>query len=210
MTTTLYDLILRGGWAMWPLGAVCLFTLFLIFQASFMTRRTRFCLAPKYLMTCRQYSNCDEAFLASLTSSASGRMLAAAWERRRQGRISTEERIAELADNEESQVGAWIQYLNVCANIAPMIGLLGTVSGMIGAFKTLSTSGMGKPELLAGDIGEALITTAAGLVIAIPAMVAFYFLRNRLAAGVRQAIQESLRVLDNWESEGFYGNSSNH
>ena len=74
----------------------------------------------------------------------------------------------------------WIQYLNVIATIAPMVGLLGTVSGMIGAFQTIATGGMGKPELLAGDIGEALITTATGLTIGIPAMIFYFILRNRL------------------------------
>jgi biopolymer transport protein ExbB len=61
-----------------------------------------------------------------------------------------------------------------------MVGLLGTVSGMIGAFQTIATGGMGKPELLAGDIGEALITTATGLTIGIPAMVFYFVLKNRL------------------------------
>jgi biopolymer transport protein ExbB len=61
-----------------------------------------------------------------------------------------------------------------------MIGLLGTVSGMISAFQTIGRGGMGRPELLAGDIGEALITTATGLVIGIPAMIAYFILRNRL------------------------------
>ena len=74
----------------------------------------------------------------------------------------------------------WIQYMNVIATIAPMVGLLGTVSGMIGAFQTIASGGMGKPELLAGDIGEALITTATGLTIGIPAMIFYFMLRNRL------------------------------
>ena len=60
-----------------------------------------------------------------------------------------------------------------------MIGLLGTVSGMISAFDTMAAGGMGRPELLAGNIGEALITTATGLVIGIPAMIAYFIMRNR-------------------------------
>ena len=59
-----------------------------------------------------------------------------------------------------------------------MLGLLGTVSGMIKAFHTMGTTGMGKPELLAANIGEALITTAAGLIIAIPAMFFFFFFKK--------------------------------
>lgn len=83
-----------------------------------------------------------------------------------------------------------IQYLNVIATVAPMVGLLGTVSGMISAFQTIAAGGMGKPELLAGDIGEALITTATGLTIGIPAMVGYFFLRNRL--------DTQLELLEKW------------
>lgn len=86
----------------------------------------------------------------------------------------------DFMDSVEGNTLRWIQYMNVIATIAPMVGLLGTVSGMIGAFQTIATGGMGKPELLAGDIGEALITTATGLTIGIPAMVCYFMLRNRL------------------------------
>ena len=77
-----------------------------------------------------------------------------------------------------------------------MIGLLGTVSGMIGAFQTISAGGMGRPELLAGDIGEALITTAVGLVIGIPAMIAYFILRTRLDNRMMTTAQEAGRILD--------------
>lgn len=71
-----------------------------------------------------------------------------------------------------------INYLSVVGNISPMLGLLGTVSGMISAFQHIGAGGMGKPEELAGDIGVALITTAFGLIIAIPSMIAYFFFKN--------------------------------
>jgi len=95
-------------------------------------------------------------------------------------RPQVETTLVENLEAEEAQVSQWIQYLNVVAAVAPMIGLLGTVSGMIGAFQTIRLGGMGRPELLAGDIGEALFTTATGLVIGIPAMIAYFVMRNRL------------------------------
>lgn len=88
--------------------------------------------------------------------------------------------VAESLELAENATGQWIHYLSVVANTAPMIGLLGTVSGMIGGFQTMSSGGMGRPELFAGDISEALITTAAGLCIGIPAMIAHSFFNNRL------------------------------
>ncbi|MAW39308.1 MAG: MotA/TolQ/ExbB proton channel family protein [Kiritimatiellaceae bacterium] len=71
-----------------------------------------------------------------------------------------------------------INYLSIIGGTAPMLGLLGTVSGMIKAFSVISQGGMGDPGKLAGSIGEALITTATGLVIAIPAMMAYFVFKN--------------------------------
>ncbi len=72
-----------------------------------------------------------------------------------------------------------VNYLSIIAALAPMVGLLGTVSGMVKAFNSIASEGMGKPELLADNISEALITTASGMAIAIPAMFFFFFFRNR-------------------------------
>jgi biopolymer transport protein ExbB len=91
----------------------------------------------------------------------------------------------EEASVEETNAGLRvISYLSITAQIAPMVGLLGTVSGMIKAFGKIGKGAMGKPELLANDIGEALITTAAGLLIGIPAMFAYFYLKSRYTANV--------------------------
>jgi biopolymer transport protein ExbB len=75
-----------------------------------------------------------------------------------------------------------------------MIGLTGTVTGMMSAFSTLSTSGAGDPAKLSGAIGEVLIATASGLFIAVPAFMFFYLLRNKLQAGIHE-LQEILSAL---------------
>ena len=102
------------------------------------------------------------------------------WRRERKRTEKVDETVREQFELEEHNIGQWIHYINVIASVSPMIGLLGTVSGMIGAFQTMSAGGMGRPELLAGDIGEALITTATGLCIGIPAMIAYSYFNNRL------------------------------
>ncbi len=71
-----------------------------------------------------------------------------------------------------------ISYLSIIGAVSPMVGLLGTVSGMIKAFRNISLGGMGKPEVLAGNIGEALVTTATGLIIAIPSMILYFYFKN--------------------------------
>jgi biopolymer transport protein ExbB len=107
-----------------------------------------------------------------------------------------ESAIAESVVREEAQVGFWINFLSLITGIAPMIGLLGTVSGMIGAFQKIGMGGMGKPELLAANIGEALITTAAGLIIAIPSMFAYFLFRNNLSRIIRDAEGEYSAIID--------------
>jgi len=76
----------------------------------------------------------------------------------------------------------FVQYLQVVASISPMVGLLGTVSGMVKAFRNIAAQGLGKPELLANNISEALITTATGLLIAIPALMAYFYFKNKYLA----------------------------
>ena len=208
---TLWGLIVLGGWAMWPLGLCSLATLALTIHAVRETRPARFVpvhllpgleghLASRAIDQARAIAGTDRTVLA--------RVLHRGLERARpdlpdanKGRI--EETIAEGLEHEENAIGQWITYLNVVAAIAPMIGLLGTVSGMIGAFQTISAGGMGRPELLAGDIGEALITTAAGLIIGIPAMLAYFILRNRLSNQVSTTVQTATRLVDTLAAERF-------
>lgn len=168
---TLFQLLKQGGWAMYPLGtlSLCLFSLILF--SWMLTSRGYFGFRP---------SRWTDAPVKQQISE-SVRTLCPAQQ---------PERMRDQAVSIEGNTLRWIQYLNVIATIAPMVGLLGTVSGMIGAFQTIATGGMGKPELLAGDIGEALITTATGLTIGIPAMVFYFVLKNRL--------DERLDELEKW------------
>lgn len=75
--------------------------------------------------------------------------------------------------------GLWI--LATVANIAPLFGFLGTVTGMIGSFESLAEVGLGNPEAVAGGISEALITTATGLMIALPVQAAYNYFNNRVS-----------------------------
>jgi biopolymer transport protein ExbB len=95
------------------------------------------------------------------------------------GKAAVEEGILAEIAKEDSKIQTRLSYLSVIGVCTPMIGLLGTVTGMIRAFATLGASGIGDPSSLAAAIGEVLVATASGLFIAIPAFGAFYFLRNR-------------------------------
>lgn len=99
--------------------------------------------------------------------------------------VSSFEKAMEEASIEETT--EWqkpLGHLSLVAQIAPMLGLLGTVTGMIGAFDKISLGGMGAPEKLAGNIGEAMITTASGLIVAIPCMFAYFFFKGKFTGNV--------------------------
>jgi biopolymer transport protein ExbB len=95
---------------------------------------------------------------------------------------------------ENARMQTQISYLSVIGVCAPMIGLLGTVTGMIRAFKVLGANGIGDPSQLSQAIGEVLVATASGLFIAIPAFGAFYFLRNRAGKAIHD-IQDTMATL---------------
>jgi len=92
---------------------------------------------------------------------------------------SVEKGMEEAATEEVTGNLTPVNYLSVIAVIAPMVGLLGTVSGMIKAFGNMASTGMGKPEQLADNISEALVTTASGLIVGIPVMIIYFFFKNR-------------------------------
>ncbi|MGL5017887.1 MAG: MotA/TolQ/ExbB proton channel family protein [Luteolibacter sp.] len=114
------------------------------------------------------------------------------------GKEATEEALYATVEKISSTLQTRINYLSVIGVCAPMIGLLGTVAGMKGAFGSLGAEGLssGVGEL-AGHIGHVLVATAAGLVVAIPAFMAFYFLRNKLQGAVHHLHESAERLFRN-------------
>jgi biopolymer transport protein ExbB len=118
-----------------------------------------------------QTCNANDNYLANV--------LKVGLERLGRGKEAVEDGIAEAALREAQIMRTRNSYLSVIGVISPMIGLLGTVIGMMGAFATLGASGISDPRGLATSIGEVLMATASGLFIAIPAFIAYYVFRNR-------------------------------
>jgi biopolymer transport protein ExbB len=114
--------------------------------------------------------NANRNYLANVLKAALGRI--------GRGNEAVEEAIVEHGQREATILRTRNSYLSVIGVISPMIGLLGTVIGMIGAFAVLGSSGIGDPRALAARIGEVLLATASGLFIAIPAFIFYYVFRN--------------------------------
>lgn len=107
------------------------------------------------------------------------------------GKSATEHSLAESLASEQAKISNRISYLSVIGVCTPMVGLLGTVFGMIDAFESLGGGGATQNTgALASAIGHVLVATAAGLFVAIPAFMSFYFLRNRLMGGMNDVETE--------------------
>ena len=195
----LWGLIQQGGWAMYPLGTCSLIMFFLIFYSWKETAQTKFFTTDQLSATIDALESGDHDKGRSQLEASNNllaRALAPAIKKIDKGHEKAENLFIENLEAEENGVSQWVTYLNVVASVAPMIGLLGTVSGMISAFQTIGRGGMGRTELLAGDIGEALITTATGLVIGIPAMIAYFILRNRLNSAMIATAQAGTNLIE--------------
>ena len=179
--TSLFELVfVKGGIFMYIILLLSVGMVYLIIDAFMIIKTER--LMPEDIVKQIEDNNDVQAVLKICEENpcAITRIIAAGLRAKRRGKVAMEEAIAEHGAREASAIRTKISYLNTIATIAPMLGLLGTVSGMIKAFGNIATMGMGKASVLADNISEALITTAGGLVIAIPAMALFFFFRNRL------------------------------
>ena len=201
---TLWGIIKTGGWAMWPLGACSVGLITMIILNIRMVSRSNLMPASVVAPIRAAAQQRDVGQIYSLAQSKPCLFTNGLVPGLRKinpddpaaSKQEMENAIAESVGREEAQVGFWINFLSLITGVSPMIGLLGTVSGMIGAFQKIGMGGMGKPELLASNIGEALITTATGLCIAIPAMFAYFIFRNNLSRIIREAEGEYSAILD--------------
>src|SRR5690606_22326745 len=109
-----------------------------------------------------------------------GELLAAALDVRHRPREIVKERVEGIGPHAVHQLERFLNTLGTIAAVAPLMGLLGTVFGMIEMFLGILTSGIGDANRLAGGIGQALVTTAAGLCVAIPALIFHRYLRGRV------------------------------
>jgi len=189
-STTFWGMVKQGGITMFPLGFLFAATIGLTIYGFIATQEKKM-LRPELIPNLNQsLENLDIDTVSRVCASNPcllTNILLSGMQRLTDGTLDTEsmEKAMEEASVEETSAGLKpINYLSIVAQIAPMLGLLGTVSGMIKAFDKIGQGGMGKPELLAADIGEAMITTATGLIIGIPAMFFYFFLKSKYLSNV--------------------------
>lgn len=190
---SVWDFILKGGIMMIPIGICSLIALTVVVE-RFISLRRRLVIPPGFLDGLRRRMGeglTDKAAgLAYCRSDGSAvSNVFAAGLKRLGGPIEVVERhIQESGQREVLKLRKRLRVLSVIAAVAPLLGLLGTIFGMITAFQTvaMSAEALGKTELLAGGIYEAMITTAAGLVVAIPALIGYHWLSARVQSLVME------------------------
>lgn len=143
----------------------------------------------------------DKHIAALQQNSPLGKILAAGLANRYRDRTVIRESIEDTGRHVVHELERFIGTLGTIASLSPLMGLLGTVFGMIRTFNAINAGGMGNPASLAGGIAEALITTAAGLAVAIPALLAYKYLRGRVQALVVQMEKEAMKLVDALEAQ---------
>jgi len=137
----------------------------------------------------------DKQIRALEQHSPLGRILAVGISNRHRDRAVMIEAIEDVGRHVTHDLERYLGMLGTIAAVSPLLGLLGTVVGMIRTFRAITVAGVGDPTAMAGGIAEALITTAAGLIIAVPALMAYRYLRGRVDSLVIRMEKESLKLV---------------
>jgi biopolymer transport protein ExbB len=185
---SLLQLIMKGGIVMIPLAACSVIALALGIERAFGLRRARI-IPPGFMDSLKNLyrASKDRASAAAYCAqsrSPLGNVFKIAFLYLPRGAAMVEKAIEDAAASEVDKMKRSLRGLAIIASVAPLLGLLGTVYGMIGAFQKASSAGLGKAEDLANGIYEALVTTAAGLTIAIPVLLLYQYYNHRVDAMV--------------------------
>jgi biopolymer transport protein ExbB len=192
---TLWALLKAGGWTMLVLGALSVFTVALVIH-NFLTIRINSLVPMEFvenLVLKLEVQDLQGAqFMCQKKKNIISSIALAGLSRRTKGKTIMREAMDNTARREMARLWQQIAYLGDIATIAPLLGLFGTVLGMIQAFNMISFAGTNlKPIMLVGGISKALVTTAAGLVVAIPALSFYSFFRGKVQAISDSVAEES-------------------
>ena len=198
------ELIQAGGWLMIPIIACSIVALAIVCERMWVLRTRR--VLPKQLVVqvwrWTQRERQDPDNIRRLRSgSPLGRILAAGLINVHHDREIMKESVEDTGRHVVHELERYLNALGTIAAISPLLGLLGTVIGMIKVFAAITAHGVGDPAVLAGGISEALLTTAAGLVVAIPTLVSYRYFRGRVQLLVIGMEQEAMKLVEVMQGE---------
>ncbi|MEM1091089.1 MAG: MotA/TolQ/ExbB proton channel family protein [Pseudomonadota bacterium] len=193
------EIIRQGGWLMLPILACSAIAMGIVLE-RFWTLRRKVVNPPdlgqqvQSWALSRKLENSHVEALAE--NSALGRVLAAALRNRSRTRDIVKEAVEDTGRHVVHDLERYLNTLGTIAGITPLMGLLGTVIGMIKVFSSILVHGVGDANQLAGGISQALVTTAAGLFVAIPAFLFYRFFKGRVEALVVDMEEQALSLID--------------
>ncbi len=195
----MYELVQAGGWLMIPILLCSVIAAAIIIERTWTLRRKK--VIPEKLLTgiwkLLNSESLTEQHIAEIErGSPLGRVLAAGLINRHLTRDLIRESIEETGRHVVHEMERFMNTLGTISTITPLLGLLGTVIGMIRVFTAITVIGVGDPGQLAGGISEALITTAAGLTIAIPSLIFHRHLKRKIDDLVVAMEQEAMKLVE--------------
>ena len=207
----MFEIVQAGGWLMIPIILCSVISAAICVERFWTLRRQQ--IAPRNLLpqvwNWIKNNELDAKLMRELKNgSPLGQILAAGITNHRRGRDIMKESIEEVACHVVHELERYLNTLGTVAAITPLLGLLGTVIGMIRVFTSIKLEGTGNAAVLAGGISEALITTAAGLTVAIPSLFFYRFFQRRIDELVVSMEQEALKLIEVMHSDRADGKRS--
>ena len=193
------EFLMGGGLLMIPIVFCSVVALGIVIERLFNLRASRIIrtdVMEEVESMLRERRIPDASMILRRASSVLSRILLVAILNHEKDRAEIKELIEDAGRQEIPVLERYLNLLGTLAGITPLLGLLGTVTGMIRVFEVISAAGVGHPTALAGGISEALITTAAGLTVAIPALVFHSYFVNKADSMVLEMEKHSLRLLE--------------
>lgn len=198
------ELMSSGGWLMVPIVACSIIATAIVIERAWTLRRSRI-MPPNLVGRIWEWHRQGQLSAARIeeirAGSPLGRLLAAGLINRSHPREIMKEAIEDTGRQVVAELERFLSSLGTIASVAPLLGLLGTVLGMIDVFAVIMEAGVGNPAILAGGISEALITTAAGLSVAIPALLFHRLLDTKVARLALEMEEHSLRLVEVMKGE---------
>lgn len=200
----MFEIVQAGGWLMIPIILCSVISAAICVERFWTLRRQQ--IAPRNLLAqvwnWIKNNDLDAKRMRDLKNgSPLGQILAAGITNHRRGRDVMKQSIEEVASHVVHELERYLNTLGTVAAITPLLGLLGTVIGMIRVFTSIKLEGTGNAAVLAGGISEALITTAAGLTVAIPSLFFYRFFQRRIDELVVSMEQEALKLIEVMHSD---------
>lgn len=193
------ELLASGGWVMVPLMVLAVLSTAIVLERLWTLRRAEV-IPHGIVQEIEHWSRGKDLEGSEIQrlrkDSPLGEILAAALLIRQKPRHVIKERIEDVGRHISHDLNRFLPTLGTIASVSPLLGLLGTVFGMIQMFLTILTTGVGDANQLAGGIGQALISTAAGLCVAIPALMFHRYFRGKVAGYVVEMEKVAMHLLD--------------